>query len=124
MAETVAEYNAALSKGALATLPVRRTADRYKPFPIVKPPFYAVPMCAGITYTMGGPAVDADARGLHRDGHAIAGLYAVGSASGGLEGGPQVGYVGGLIKAFTLGIKAAQSIAAAHGLRSDLKASA
>jgi fumarate reductase flavoprotein subunit len=124
LAETVAEYNASISKGALATLPIPRTADRYKPFSIVKPPFYAVPMCAGITYTMGGPAVDADARVLHRDGHAIAGLYAVGSATGGLEGGPQVGYVGGLIKAFTLGMKAAQSIATTQGLRSDLKASA
>ena len=85
--------------------------------PIVKPPFYAVPMCTGITYTMGGPKVDEHARVQHRDGHAIEGLFAVGSASGGLEGGPHVGYIGGLIKAFTLGRRAAHFIATAAGKR-------
>ena len=115
LSQTVAQYNEALARGTLGSLAVPRSADAYKPLPVAKPPFYAVPMCAGITYTMGGPAIDADARVLHRDGHAIEGLFAVGSASGGLEGGPQVGYIGGLIKAFTLGRRAAHFIAAASG---------
>jgi fumarate reductase flavoprotein subunit len=37
----------------------------------------------------------------------IGGLYAAGSSTGGLEGGPNVGYVGGLIKAFAFGLIAA-----------------
>jgi fumarate reductase flavoprotein subunit len=110
---TVAQYNEALSRGTLGSMSVVRSSNIYKPMPIAKPPYYAVPMCAGITYTMGGPLVDADARVLHRDGHVIDGLFAVGSATGGLEGGPDVGYIGGLVKAFTLGRLAAQFIAAA-----------
>lgn len=115
LVETIAQHNDALARGTLASLPIPRSADRYKPMAIAKPPFYAVPMCAGITYTMGGPAIDANARVLHQDGHAIEGLFAVGSASGGLEGGPHVGYIGGLIKAFTLGRIAAQFVAASAG---------
>lgn len=115
LAETVTQHNEALARGTLGSLPVPRTADQYKPMPIVKPPFYAVPMCTGITYTMGGPLIDANARVMHREGRPIEGLFAVGSASGGLEGGPQVGYVGGLIKAFTLGRLAAHYMAVSAG---------
>jgi fumarate reductase flavoprotein subunit len=110
--KTVADYNAALSANMLESLPVKRTTSRYKPQPIVKAPFYAIPMCAGITYTMGGPAIDADARVLHKEGHVIDGLFAVGAASGGLEGGTNAGYVGGLIKSFVTGLRAAEFIAA------------
>jgi fumarate reductase flavoprotein subunit len=112
LSATVAEYNEALSRGKPGSLPVARSTDGAKPMPIATPPFYAVPMCAGITYTMGGPLIDSHARVMHRDGHPIEGLFAIGSASGGLEGGPHVGYIGGLIKAFTLGRLAAQYIAA------------
>lgn len=112
---TVAEYNDALARGTLGSLPVPRSSAGYKPMPIVKPPFHAMPMCVGITYTMGGPAIDPNARVVHRDGHPIKGLFAIGSASGGLEGGPEVGYIGGLVKAFTLGRIAAQYIAASAG---------
>ena len=42
----------------------------------------------------------------------IAGLYAAGACTGGLEGGPQTGYIGGLLKAGVMGLRAAQSIAA------------
>lgn len=110
--KTVADYNAALAANTLGQLTPKRTSDRYKPMPIAKAPFHAMPMCTGITYTMGGPLIDGNARVLHKDGHVIEGLYAAGSASGGLEGGTFVGYVGGLIKAFVTGIRAAESIAA------------
>jgi fumarate reductase flavoprotein subunit len=112
LTKTVADYNAALAAGTLEKLAVRRTPHRYRCYPIVKGPFYAIPMCAGITYTMGGPAIDADARVLGKRGGAIEGLFAVGSASGGLEGGKGAGYVGGLIKAFVTGMRAAEFIAA------------
>ena len=69
--------------------------------PIRTAPFFAVPLCAGITYTMGGARHRCDARVQHRDGGAIAGLYAAGATIGGLEGGPVTGYTGGLAKALT-----------------------
>jgi fumarate reductase flavoprotein subunit len=83
----------------------------YPAQPLVQPPFYAIPLCAGITYTMGGILIDGQARVLHEDGGAIAGLYAAGATTGGLEGGPLAGYVGGLLKAGVMGMRAAQCIA-------------
>lgn len=118
LAKTVSEYNAALAANTPDRLTPTRTATRYRPMPIVKAPFYAIPMCAGITYTMGGPLIDGNARVLHKDGHPIEGLFAAGSASGGLEGGTNVGYIGGLIKAFVTGIQAAEFIAASKPKKS------
>jgi fumarate reductase flavoprotein subunit len=77
----------------------------------LKPPFYAVPLCCGITATMGGIVIDAQCRALRADGSAIEGLYAAGSTIAGLEGGPNVAYVGGLSKAFIFGLLAAEAIA-------------
>jgi fumarate reductase flavoprotein subunit len=78
---------------------------------IVEPPFFAIPACAGITYTLGGPLIDKHARVLSADGVPIRGLYTVGAASGGLEGGDKPGYVGGLIKSAVTGLVAAEHIA-------------
>jgi fumarate reductase flavoprotein subunit len=71
--------------------------------PIRQPPFVAVPLCAGLTYTMGGLTIDPQARVLHTEGHPITGLFAGGGSIGGLEGGPYVGYTGGLAKALVFG---------------------
>jgi fumarate reductase flavoprotein subunit len=108
--DTVAQYNQALESGALQQLTPTRRVDRHRPWPIKVAPFYAVPLCTGITNTMGGLMVDQDGAVLDKNGAAIPGLYAAGGASGGLEGGPSIGYVGGLIKA-TLGLRAAEKIA-------------
>jgi fumarate reductase flavoprotein subunit len=81
--------------------------------PDFKPPFYAVPLCCGITATMGGIAIDAQCRALRADGSPIPGLYAAGSTVAGIEGGPKVAYVGGLSKAFIFGLLSAEAIAAA-----------
>ncbi|NQU71413.1 MAG: FAD-binding protein, partial [Rhodospirillales bacterium] len=75
-----------------------------------------IPLCAGITVTMGGVAVDGSARVIRPDDTPIAGLYAAGSTVGGIEGGPRAGYVGGLISAFLLGLVAAESAAADLGV--------
>jgi fumarate reductase flavoprotein subunit len=112
--KTVADYNAALRGGTLDRLSPARSSRAAAPMPIVTPPFYAVPACAGITYTMGGIATDDEGRALHQDGSVIPGLYAVGSTTGGLEGGPLAGYTGGLSKAITFALRAADSIAARH----------
>jgi fumarate reductase flavoprotein subunit len=55
--------------------------------------------------------IDADARVQHRNGGAIAGLYAAGATIGGLEGGPVTGYTGGLAKALTFGKIAGETAA-------------
>ncbi len=79
---------------------------------IAQPPFHAVPLCAGITGSMGGVVIDAHAQASTSSGAPFPGLYAVGTPIAGLEGGPRAGYVGGLSKAFILGLVAAEHIAA------------
>jgi fumarate reductase flavoprotein subunit len=115
--QTVGEYNNALAAGMLAELHPTRSS---KPIPgnapiptlpVSKPPYYAVPLCAGITYTLGGIATDAHARVLRESGEPIAGLYAAGSCTGGLEGRSGAHYLGGLIKAAVFGLLAAEHIA-------------
>lgn len=112
---TVSSYNDALANGRLDRLvPIRttsgasdRSTGKYEAFPIKVPPFYAIPVCAGITYTLGGILIDGDSRVLDTDGKPMAGLFAVGATTGGLEGGPNVGYVGGLVKSAVTGMRAA-----------------
>lgn len=108
--DVVDQYNKAIDSGTLQDLSPSRRTDRYRPWPIKTPPFYGVPLCTGITNTMGGVVVDQDGAVLDKNGLPIAGLYAAGGTIGGLEGGPSIGYVGGLIKA-TVGLRAAEKIA-------------
>ncbi|MEM5383298.1 FAD-dependent oxidoreductase [Paraburkholderia phymatum] len=109
---TVDAFNAALEGGQLASLAPARSSHKFTAFPLKKAPFYAVPVCAGITYTLGGIATDGNAQALREDGQAFPGLYAAGACTGGLEGGPAVGYTGGLSKSCAFGLIAAESIAA------------
>ena len=104
-------YNAAVAAGQLRKLDPPRTETRATAFAVATPPFYAAPTCAGLTYTMGGIRIDRDARALRSDGTAIDGLWAAGASTGGLEGGPGAGYIGGLGKASVLGLVAAETIA-------------
>lgn len=105
LAATVAAFN----RGDRA--PTRTTAV-YPAHPVAQPPFYAIPLCAGITVTSGGLAVDGHGRVLDGADRPVAGLFAAGSAVGGIEGGPAAGYVGGLMKAFAIGLIAADTIVA------------
>ena len=119
---TVATYNDAIRQQHPETLQPPRTpgrrfgvarngASRTAARPVETPPFYAAPLSVGITCTLGGIAIDTAARALHQDGHAIPGLYAIGSNVGGIEGGPSAGYIGGLAKAYCTALIAAESIA-------------
>jgi FAD binding domain len=110
LSDAVGGYNKAIDEGSLQKLSPPR-GDKTKPWPIHTPPFYAMPICAAITNTMGGIVVDGDGRVLDKSDHPIPGLYAAGSTVGGLDGGPTAGYVGGLIKA-VIGLRAAETIAA------------
>ena len=111
LSATVAAYNGAIESGAAQT--PARTVSKFTPQPIATPPFRAIPICAGITYTMGGIAIDRDSRVQAQAGGAIPGLFAAGSASGGMEGGPTAAYLGGLTKAVITGLRAAEAAAGA-----------
>ncbi|MGE0388304.1 MAG: FAD-binding protein, partial [Gammaproteobacteria bacterium] len=107
---TVERYNAAVKAGAGAQLAPPRSAHKFQAYAIEKPPFYAFPAVAGITYTMGGIAIDACCRVLDASGTPIPALYAVGCCTGGLEGGGKWGYVGGLVKSSVTGLRAGDHI--------------
>lgn len=110
LAAEVDAYNESVRGGTLSGLQPARSTHKFEAYPIVQPPFMAFPVCAGITYTMGGISINAHAQVLEQAGTAIAGLYAVGCASGGLEGGEMKGYVGGLVKSSVTGLRAAEHI--------------
>jgi fumarate reductase flavoprotein subunit len=98
--EALAELAGIDRDGLLATAAQANTAAHP---PLGVPPFRAVPVCAGVTSTMGGLRVDAAGQVLDRDGAVLPGLYAAGSCLGGYEGGARAGYSGGLMKAFISG---------------------
>lgn len=110
LGQTVASYNAALAENGAVSLIPSRTGDKARP--ILQPPFHAVKLVPGITFTMGGIRIDSAGRVLRGSGDAIPGLYASGCCTGGLEGGVHAGYVGGLAKSATI-----SWLAAAHAVR-------
>jgi fumarate reductase flavoprotein subunit len=90
----------------------RNASKRMSVAPLATPPYYAIPLAAGISYTMGGIEIDAQARVIGRNGEPIPGLFAAGSCTGGVEGGPLGGYIGGYLKAVGLALIAGRSIGA------------
>jgi fumarate reductase flavoprotein subunit len=111
--ESVVRYNESVSSGRLEALSPPRSTSKFKAYRIDQSPFYALPACAGVTYTMGGILIDGQARVLDKNRQPIRGLYAAGATTGGLEGGPvgsAVGYIGGLIKSSVMGLRAADDI--------------
>jgi fumarate reductase flavoprotein subunit len=118
---TVAEHNEAVASGNVQSLVPKRSVASHEPRPIRALPMHAVKLCAGITYTMGGIAIDANGRVLHETGEPIPGLYAAGCAAGGLEGGgdrEQVAYLGGLTRSAVFALRAASDIASRLGQKS------
>jgi fumarate reductase flavoprotein subunit len=108
---TVDAYNGAVRDRRAGELSPPRSAKSGAPRPIETAPFYAIPICAGITNTFGGIAIDGHGRVRRPDGSVIDGLYAAGGCTGGLEGGGALGYVGGLIKACVIGLRAGEDAA-------------
>ncbi len=107
----VAAHNACVHSKTFTASSPARTPEKFTPWAIEAAPFFAIPICAGITYTMGGIRIDGDARVLRDDGSIIGGLYAAGTTTGGLEGGESAAYLGGLTKAGVQGLCAAEHIA-------------
>jgi fumarate reductase flavoprotein subunit len=111
---TVEHYNAAVAAGKLGALSPGRTDRNGMALPIAGAPYIAIPLCAGITHTMGGIVVDGHGCVRRPDGSTIAGLYAAGTTTAGLDGGLAGGgisYVGGLVKS-VFGLCAAEHAAA------------
>jgi fumarate reductase flavoprotein subunit len=117
LAGTLTEYNDELRFNRLTMLLLLRSTLSGAPRRIKTPPYFAIPICAGITNTFGGIAIDGNGRVKPQDGSVIAGLYAAGGCTGGLEGGGVLGYVGGLIKACVFGVRVAED--AVNRLRND-----
>jgi fumarate reductase flavoprotein subunit len=111
--ETIAGLAAALG---MAERRLARAVDAHNcepgSVPIKTPPYRAVRVVPGITFTMGGARIGPDAGVQGPDGKAIPGLYAAGSTAGGVNGGPRGGYIGGLAAAATFGYIAGGSMAA------------
>lgn len=110
--KTVSDYNDAVEQGKTESLAPPRTSDRLKPYSLRQGPYFAVRLCAGMTYTMGGLAIDGKSRVMDADDRPIPGLYAAGCAAGGLEGGEHVAYLGGLTRSTVTALRAADHIAA------------
>lgn len=92
--------------------------------PIVKPPFYAVPMYPGEIGTKGGLVTDPDARVLREDGSVIPGLYATGNTSAAVMGPTYAGAGSTLGPAMTFGYIAVRDMAAQAAAPAAAKAAA
>lgn len=103
---TIDGFRRAVDAGTAGELPVPR---RGAPFALVEPPFRAIAVRAGITFTLGGIDVDSDLRVLDADGDAILGLYAAGADAGGTY---DAGYMGGLVLGLVQGRAAGRAAAA------------
>jgi succinate dehydrogenase/fumarate reductase flavoprotein subunit len=100
--ETIRAYNEAVVAGRAAELHMPRRA---KANPITTPPFYALMVTPGITFTLGGLRINGEAQVLNRSGKPIIGLYAAGADAGGIH---NEQYAGGLCLGLVFGRRAAK----------------
>lgn len=109
LTQTVEEFNQAVAAERPEGLSPPRSIKRFKPIPLLHAPFYAIRVCAGLTYTMGGIAISPGAEVIDAQGRPIPGLFAAGTTVGGLEGGPDLAYMGGLTRSVATALAAAES---------------
>jgi succinate dehydrogenase/fumarate reductase flavoprotein subunit len=88
---TLREYDTAIAAGRGAELPVPRRANAIR---LEAPPFHALAVRAGITFTLGGIEVDDGFHVIDARGAPIPGLFAAGADAGGTY---DDGYMGGLV---------------------------
>ena len=103
--KTMAEYARACAAGDGRSLPVPKSDGLV---PINTPPFYAVRVLPGITFTYGGAKVNAGAQVLDKTDSPIPGLYAAGADCGGIY---TLGYTGGLAMGLAYGLIAGEGAA-------------
>jgi len=99
--DTVANFNAAVQPGTydLDRLDGKRTAGITPPksnwaLPLDSPPYIAIPVTGGITFTFGGLKIDETAAVLDTADRPIPGLYAAGELVGGIFYGNYLGGAG------------------------------
>ena len=99
-AATIHEFNEASRRHDPGILSVGR---RHGLHACEVPPFYAVPVRPGITFTEGGVRADRECRALDDIGRPIAGLYIAGADVGAVS---IEGYIGGLAPGLMTGLRA------------------
>jgi len=100
--ETVRQYNEAVAAGRPQHLRIPR---RDHAEPVLKAPLYALGVTPGVTFTLGGLKINADAQVIDRRDIPMPGLYAVGADGGGIF---NEKYGGGLCLGLVFGRLAAQ----------------
>lgn len=103
---TLAAYNKAVEAEAAGGLAVPRNQLAY---PVTNPPFYALAVTPGVTFTLGGLPINEHAQVLDRSGIPIPGLYAAGADAGGIH---NEQYAGGLCLGLVFGRRAAEHASA------------
>ena len=103
---TIEAFDRAVAAGDGAQLPIPRARA---PFGLVEPPFRALAVRPGITFTLGGIDVDPDLRVLDHEGRPMPSVFAAGADAGGTYDG---GYMGGLVLGLVQGRAAGGSAAA------------
>ncbi len=116
----VAKYNEAIDVNKTSELLIPRS-QKIMPCKINAAPFIAIPIMPGITYTMGGIVTDEKAQVLDENNMVIPGLLAAGATTGGLEGGGQAAYIGGLMKSGVFGMIAAEEVAKKNDKLDEIK---
>lgn len=86
--KTMKAYNEASVSQNTKSLPVPKILIGN---PVVKAPFYAVPITTTIHHTMGGLRINEKTQVLDKNGNVIQGLYAAGEITGGIHGGNRLG---------------------------------
>jgi fumarate reductase flavoprotein subunit len=102
LVKTINTYSDAAAAGTAAQQAIPRSGSALA----MRGGLVAMPLAVGLSYTMGGPAIDGDGRVLTDDGP-IAGLFAAGSGAASASG----GYYGGLATALTIGWRAGRAAA-------------
>ena len=97
---TVAEFNAAWRHADPYALPIPRRLGLHA---CETPPFYAIAVRPGVTFTNGGVRVNTECQALDRDGRPIPGLFMAGVDVGAIS---VETYVGGLSVATVTGLRA------------------
>jgi len=77
-------------------------------FPLLRPPFYAMPVYPGDIGTKGGILTDANAQAVSASGVPVQGLYAIGNTASSVMGGSYPGAGATLGPAMTFGYVAAR----------------
>jgi fumarate reductase flavoprotein subunit len=86
LSSEIEKYNGYIEKGADPDFGKRNFGPK-----LTQGPFYATPRSPSVHHTMGGLAIDTQARVLNAAGKAIPGLFAAGEVTGGIHAGNRLG---------------------------------